>query len=488
MIEQVAAGAQAAAIPPHSIEAEQALLGGILVNNDAFDLAEKYVTAESFFEPIHAHLFSQIVRARRNGMGITVTLMRAWLGEIGLADVAGMTLNEYVARLAASATTIINVPDYAKTIREFANCRVILETARQMTEMAHGATSYDVAMNGIDALDAILSSRAENTTPRVSIGAAGIAAIDCMALAYQNDGRITGFTTGLEDLDNRTLGLQRGDFIILAGRPGMGKSAAGLAFCMNSANAGNSVLFNSLEMHDVQLGMRALADITYHPAEPINYQRIARGKVTEAEQKRLMRAADTLNKLPILIEQTPGMTVGQIAARARKRQRELERAGKRLDILAVDHLHIVKASDRYKGRVEEVGEISFGLKCLAKELDCAVLALAQLNRKTEDRSSEARRPQLADLKWSGDIEQDADTIILIFREAYYLERELESLAETPDHAARRAEIMGQLSVTGQTIEFIVAKQRMGPIGTSRAFCEIGCNAIRNEVFNRFPWG
>jgi replicative DNA helicase len=355
--------------------------------------------------------------------------------------------------------------------------------------VAKGVSVKEIATGALAAADSVLLAGQETRTPTVSLGQAGAAAFDAAAAAYQNEGRITGFTWGLEALDNKTLGLQRGEMTILGARPSMGKSAVALSCLMQSAAHGNNVLFFSLEMGATSLAQRALADLLYKEGAEISYQAMARGTLSEAHFERMHKAQAYLDGLPFVIEQQAGMTVSQIAARARNAQRALEKKGQRLDILAVDHLHIVKASDRYRGnKVDETGEVSFALKALAKELDAAALVCTQLNRKSEERIADDRRPKLSDLRYSGDIEQDADVVILLYRESYYLQRELEATPETPDNQSRRSEIFLELARCENEIELIVAKQRNGPIGTVRAFAKMSSNAIRNP--NRSPavWG
>jgi replicative DNA helicase len=252
----------------------------------------------------------------------------------------------------------------------------------------------------------------------------------------------------------------------------MGKTALALCVARATSAANEATLFFSLEMGGVSLSDRQLADAAYDHRHKIPYYDIANGTVSDAQAQRLIDAARVQRDWPLTIDPAPGLTVSQITARARKHKQMLERQGKRLGPVIVDHMHIVRPSNRYSGaRVNEVGEISAALKGLAKDLDVPVIALAQLSRALESR--EDKRPSMADLRDSGAIEQDADTIIFVYREAYYLER------ETAPNQEREATRIDRLLDSKDQLEAIVAKQRNGPTGTVKLFCDIACNAVRD---------
>jgi replicative DNA helicase len=259
---------------------------------------------------------------------------------------------------------------------------------------------------------------------------------------------------------------------VMAGRPGMGKTALALCVARATASAGEPTFFASLEMGDVSLSDRNLADVAFERHRPIPYYDIANGTLNEAQARRVIEAARLQRELPLTIDPAPGLTISQIAARARRHKQILERQGLRLGPVIVDHMHIVRPSKRYSGnRVNEVGEISAALKALAKELDVPVIALAQLSRALESRDD--KRPTMADLRDSGTIEQDADAIIFVYREAYYLER------STGANAEQEAVRVDRLIDAKDQLEAIVAKQRNGPTGTVKLFCDIACNAVRD---------
>jgi replicative DNA helicase len=384
----------------------------------------------------------------------------------------GCTVVEYIARLAAAATTIVNAADFAKIIREFSDRRKMDSVADTIKDCVRSfqMPPSTVSIEGVAALDEIAERYADRHTARIGVGVAAERSVTRMATAMQNRGRITGISTGLRDLDVKTNGLQRGDFIVLAGRPGMGKSGLA-ASCLRQSEA-NSIYF-SLEMGAESLADRILSDMIFDHNNPIPYFDIARGCLSMAAAERVADAGRSLRgSCKIEIDPQGGLTVGQIAARARKHKQRLEQQGKTLDVVCVDHMHIAKPSQRYAGnRVGELTEISGGLKAIAKELNVPVLALAQLSRQVESRDD--KRPMLSDLRDSGAIEQDADVIIFLYREAYYLER------ARFDDAVKEDARIARLCEVQNSLEAIIAKQRNGPTGTVPIFFNAACNAARN---------
>jgi len=417
-----------------------------------------------------------ITEAMATGRRVDPKLLSVSLGRDAQTKLgeSGATVGEYIARLAAEATTIINAPDYARVIRDLADQKRISGIGSSLVDIAP-TDPERLAEHAIDRLDAILATRAKSNTPAVSMAQAATSAVDAAALAYQADGKITGITWGVSALDRKTLGLQRGELTILAGRPGMGKTALGICVARKAAEAEHKSLFFSLEMGDAAVAQRAMADSMFD-STPMTYWLIRSGKFPESSFPNITSAAKKIAALPIKIEQQPGLTIAQITARARQQQR---RHG--LDFLIVDHLHLIRASDRYSGhRVEEIGETTRGLKSLAKELGVPVLALCQLSRGVEGRDD--KRPTLADLRGSGDIEQDADTVLMLYREAYYLER------GKPDEKSGDAfaQWLAKIEKSRTRIDVIVEKQRNGPIGTVPLFCSIAHNAIRDLVRDDQP--
>ena len=458
-----------------NLDLEQALLGAILLSNPVYDVIEPLIIAEDFAEPLHAQLFETIRDTREAGGVVSVPLVVAAMGSYAKGLIAhDMTAGEYAARLAAEAVSIRDAAAYAKRIREFANRRRIMSALEAMSAgVSANGSSANIAAAGIELLDQIASLSSAATTPQTTLYEASQQSLVRMQYGMQNPGKLPGISWGLHELDRKTGGLKRGEMFVMAGRPGMGKTALALCVARASAEAGEPALFFSLEMGSVSLTDRALADVAYNPRQPIPYYAIANGTVSDSQAGTLVEASRKLREWPLTIDPAPGLTVSQIVVRARKHKLMLERQGKRLGPVFIDHMHIVRPSNRYSGaRVNEVAEISAALKGLAKELDVPVVALAQLSRGVESRDD--KRPTMADLRDSGSIEQDADAIIFVYREAYYLERQTSS---TPEQEHQRQDRL--IDVKDQ-LEAIIAKQRNGPTGTVHLFCDIACNAVRDQ--------
>ena len=458
---------------PHNIEAEQALLGAILINNEAFGVVERLIEPEHFFEPIHQQIYGTTANLIRAGKLATPVTLKDYLPAD--LDIVGMSLNQYLTRLCAEATTVINAADHAKVIRDLAHRRTIIAIAEELQAVAAERPvdfSPDMlAQQAIERLDEIVMARTETNVPRVSIGDAAAQAVHQMSAVMARDGAIGGITTGLKTLDNRTDGLHRGEFWLQAGRPGMGKSGLMESSALKTADAGYNGLIFSLEMGSSSLGSRAISDLLYRSSDPVSYWEIARGELANNQVQTVVDAARDLRNLNLVIDSQPSLTVSQIAVRARKHARALERQGNMLDVVYVDHIHIIKPNDRYRGnRTAEITEISGALKALAKELNVAVVGLAQLNRSVEGRDD--KRPTMADLRDSGSLEQDADLIVFLYREEYYLQKRYSDPSSEDKRIARLAEVRNKL-------ELNIAKQRNGPTGSIEIFFNAASNAARD---------
>ena len=459
-----------AVMAPHNIEAEQALLGAILMNNDAYECVEGRLQAGDFFEPIHRTIYEVAGQLIRTGKPANAITLKSYLPAD--LDVAGLTLGMYLARLSAESTTIINAPDYAADVRELADQRRVIEVAEGVrASVGGGASASELATDAIGALDEIVASRADTATPPIMLGDALHDANERLTLARANPGALGGITTGLRSLDHFIDGIHAGELLVIGARPSMGKTGLAASVSRMMAEAGHSGMFFSLEMGSGSIADRVLADRLYDRGSP-SYWDLRRGAVGDAHAAAVVESMRNGRDLPLLIDPSAGLTVSQIASRARRHARALKRKGRALAFVVVDHIHIVRPNDRYRGnRTSEMAEISGALKALAKELDTAVIALAQLNRGVEGRDD--KRPTMADLRDSGSIEQDADTIIFLFREEYYLQRtQFSSPADEDRRVARLAEVRNVL-------ELIVAKQRNGPIGTQRIFFDAARNAARD---------
>jgi replicative DNA helicase len=451
---------------PHNIEAEQALLGAILVNNEAFYRVSDFLLPHHFFEPVHQKIYEVAGSLIRAGKVATPVTLKTFLPAD--LDIAGLTMSQYLARLAAEATTIINAEDYGRTIYDLATRRSLIIIGEEMVNVAYDAPVDFSPQEQIEAAERRLYELAE--TGRYDSGFQRFAtalttAVDMAARAYQRDGRLSGLATGLIDLDRMMGGLQPSDLIILAGRPGMGKTALATNIAYNVARHwrgevrpdgrtvtvdGGIVGFFSLEMSAEQLATRIISEQTGIPS-----YRIRRGEIEPSDFDRIVECARELEAMPLYIDETGGLSIAQLAARARRLKRQ-----RGLDLLVIDYIQLLQGSTRraLESRVQEVTEISTSLKALAKELNVPVLALSQLSRQVESR--EDKRPQLSDLRESGSIEQDADVVLFVFREEYYLKNR-EPRVGTEEHFKWQAEME---AVHGKA-EVIIGKQRHGPTGT-----------------------
>jgi replicative DNA helicase len=459
-------------VAPHNIELEQALLGAVMINNDAFHRVSDFLEPSHFYELVHQRIFEIAAGLLRAGKPATpITIKSFLLEDIGIV---GMTASQYLARLAAEATTVINAPDYGREIYELAARRSLINIGEEMCTAAYASGPdtcvRQIASGVIEALDGIVASRADAHLARVSIGDSAETAMERLSIAMQNPGRLDGLSWGLRSIDKQTGGLCAGQMTIVAGRPSMGKTAWMTSTAMKVAKSEHPVVFFSLEMAAEPLTDRILADLAYDRERPISYADMRTGALSAAEFDRLDDAARLLRKVPLVIEQQPALSVAQISVRARKHQQSLERNGQTLGLIIVDHLQHVRPSAEYRGRrVDEVTQISRDLAALAKELHVPVVVCAQLSRQVEGRDD--KRPQLSDLRDSGSIEQDADVVIFLYREAYYLERlACDDPVEEDKRLARLFEVRNRL-------ELIIAKQRNGPIGIQTVFFDAACNHI-----------
>ncbi len=452
---------------PHNIEAEQALLGAILVNNETQDRVSAFLRAEHFFDPLHASIFETAGKLIASGKQATPITLRTFFETAEPID-QNLTVPQYLGRLAAHATTIINAVEYARTIYDLAIRRQLILIGEDMVNVAYDSPIDNPPDNQIQESETRLFALAEGGkygAGFLSFEKALITAIEVANNAYQRQGGLSGVSTGLRDLDAKMGGLQASDLIILAGRPSMGKTSLATNIAFNIAKAyraeqqpdgslkttdGGVVGFFSLEMSAEQLATRILAE----QAE-ISSEKIRRGQITDDEFKRLVLASQEMARCPLYIDQTGGISIAQLAARARKLKRQ-----KGLDVLVIDYLQLLTGSAKRssEGRVQEVSEITTGLKALAKELQVPVIALSQLSRQVENR--EDKRPQLSDLRESGSIEQDADVVMFVFREEYYVER-----AKPSEGTPQFQEWFSKMQMVQGKAEVVIGKQRHGPVGS-----------------------
>jgi replicative DNA helicase len=463
-----------AALCRHGLPVEQSVLGACLVYPDAIDVASEMLTADDFAELAHRVLFETMVKARSDGRRFDAALLRAALADRAGVDLGGVSMGQYIGRLVSEAPIAIAVRDHVRSLREIADYRRLYLASETLRERAsQGAPAglpRDIAADVMRELDAVVSAHLPSHLRRVTAGEA--AASVMRALREPGAAPTSVGFYGVPELDQMTRGLHRGHLTIVAARPSMGKSAFAVSAGLSVASRGAPALFVSLEMPAEELAQRSLSCLAYDRRLPVPYVAIAAGAIDDGQARRLADAGEVMNRLPLVIEQQPGLTPAQIAARARNLAQQLERQGKKLGLVIVDHLGKVRPSDRYAGnRTTELGEITGALKDMAGELNCAVMALCQLNRQTEQRDN--KRPTLGDLRESGRIEEDADNVLLLYREAYYQERSKKDGESAFDRQNRIGEVEHDL-------EIILAKQRQGPTGVVEAWCDMKCNVIQGK--------
>jgi replicative DNA helicase len=449
---------------PHNIEAEQALLGALMVNNDVYDRISNLVQERHFYDPVHGRIFAVAeARIQKNALASPVTLKAFFEDDEGLAELGGPA---YLARLAGAAISVFAARDYAQMIYDLAIRRDLIAIGQEISEKA-ALVEVDSEPKDqiVEAEQRLYQLGEEGSTDSgfQSFLKAVTDAVQIANAAYMRDGGMAGISTGLVDIDKKLGGLHKSDLLILAGRPSMGKTSLATNIAYNIAKAhkkgalpdgsegsveGGVVGFYSLEMSAEQLAARILSEAAEVPSEQIR-----RGDMTEEEFRRFVEAAKALEACPLYIDDTPALPISQLAARARRLKRTHG-----LDLLIVDYLQLVRPASAKDSRVNEVSEITQGLKAIAKELDIPVLALSQLSRQVENR--EDKRPQLSDLRESGSIEQDADVVMFVYRGEYYHER-----LEPAQNDAKYHEWQETMEDLHGKAEIIIGKQRHGPIGT-----------------------
>ena len=455
---------------PHNLEAEQALLGAILVNNDAHDRVSSFLEPHHFYDPLHQQIYETASKLIASGKQATPITLKTFFESAEPID-AGLTVPQYLGRLAANAATIINARDYGRTIHDLATRRGLILIGEDVVNAAYDSPVDFPPKEQIEEAETRLFSLAETDKYGqgfLAFNAALTNAIDMAGNAFKRDGHLSGIATRFVGLDGKMGGLQPSDLIVLAGRPSMGKTALATNIAFNVARAraeslaanptlrpddpghdGAVVGFFSLEMSSEQLATRILSEQAGIPSE-----KIRRGMINEDEFKELVTVSQRMASIPLYIDQTGGISIAQLAARARRLKRQ-----QGLGLLVIDYLQLMTGmSKRGDNRVQEVSEITNGLKALAKELNVPILALSQLSRAVEQRDD--KRPQLSDLRESGSIEQDADIVMFVYREEYYLER-----TKPQEGTLEFQDWMAKMQIVSGKAELIIGKQRHGPIGT-----------------------
>ncbi len=453
---------------PHNIEAEQALLGAILVNNEALHQVTDGLAAEHFYEPVHQKIYEAIHRHHDRGLiANPVTLKHYFEADETFREIGG---GGYLAKLAGAAVAIINVAEYSRLLLDLAQKRILIGIGEEAVNTAYDSEDHRSATEQIEEVEQRLFHLASEGTGAKffqPITAAVGEAVRMAEVAYKRAGETVGVPTGITGVNKLLGGFQNSDLIILAGRPGMGKTALALSFAHHVAKhfaalheeAGGgrskplSVGFFSLEMAAEQLAGRLLSSDS-----GINASDIRKGNITGDQFAKLMDSQHNIARLPFFIDDTPALSIAAVRARARRLKRM-----QNLGLLVIDYLQLMRGSaTKGDNRVQEVSEITMGLKAIAKELSIPVIALSQLSRQVENRGKnpEDKRPQLADLRESGSIEQDADVVLFVFREEYY---QLQMQPNMEDHEAY-SKWQEKMDKVHGLADIMVAKHRHGPVG------------------------
>ncbi len=438
---------------PNNIEAEQSVIGSILVNNEIFDEINTIISNVNFYDPMHQKIFSSIENLIYKGMlANPITLKNYFENEKDEINIP-----EYLVKITKFSTSARQAIEYSKIIYDMFVRRELIKISEQMIDNAKENNIDTSGQNIIENSEKLLYDLAEKGTFNSSLikfDDAMKQTIEMASAAYKNEGGIVGVPTGLRDLDDKLGGLHQSDLIIIAGRPSMGKTSLATNIAFNAAqniqNNGSksSIAFFSLEMSSEQLSTRIISE-----QARIGSNDIRRGRISDEQFDRFLETSKNISELPLFIDETPAISIAAMSNRARRIKRLHG-----LDLIVVDYIQLMKGSLNNKdGRVQEISQITQGLKAIAKELGVPVLALSQLSRQVEQRDD--HKPQLADLRESGSIEQDADVVMFVYREGYYLQRK-----EPREATVEHAEWQAKMNEVAHLAEIIIGKQRHGPIG------------------------
>jgi replicative DNA helicase len=437
---------------PNNIEAEQSVIGSILVSNEMFDEINMIVTSKYFYDPMHQKIFSAIEKLIYSGMLANPITLKNYFEK----EKDEINVPDYLIKITKFSTAKRQTTEYSKLIYDLFVKRELIKISENIIDTAKLHDSDHDGQSIIENFEKSLFDLAEKgsfSSQLVKFDEAMRMTIEMASNAYKNDEGIVGVPTGLTDLDDRLGGLHKSDLLIIAGRPSMGKTALATNIAFNAAKKiqedgrKSTIAFFSLEMSSEQLSTRILAE-----QSRIKSNDIRRGRISEEQFDKFIETSKNISELPLYIDETPAISIAALSNRARRIKRLYG-----LDMVVVDYIQLMKASNFKDGRVQEISEITQGLKALAKELSVPVLALSQLSRAVESRDD--KKPLLSDLRESGSIEQDADVVMFVYREAYYLERK-EPQPATVDHA----EWQSKMNDIANRAEIIIGKQRHGPTG------------------------
>jgi len=441
---------------PCNIEAEQAVIGSILISNDIYDEISPIIDAQKFFDPIHVKIFTTIeILISKGLLANPITLKNYFENNEGLKELGG---HDYLIKITKLATSIKQAVDYANIVQEMHVRRELIKISESVLYQASSNTEIETSgeemIQNTEKYLFDLAERGHFNRSFIKFDRALKQTIEMAESAHKNEGGIVGVPTGLTDLDSRLGGMHKQDLIIIAGRPSMGKTALATNIAFHAAKniekkgSKSTVAFFSLEMSSEQLSTRILSE-----QSRIRSNDIRRGKVSEKEFEQFIETSKNISELPLYIDETPAINIAAISNRSRRIKRLFG-----LELIVVDYIQLMRSSGRKEyNRVQEISEITQGLKALAKELDVPVLALSQLSRAVEQRDN--KKPQLADLRESGSIEQDADVVMFVYREAYYLENKEPTLG-----SIEHAEWQQKMNEISSLAEIMIGKQRHGPTG------------------------
>ena len=438
---------------PNNIEAEQSVIGSILVTNEIFDEISTIISSSNFYDPMHQKIFSAIENLIYKGMlANPITLKNYFENEKD-----DLNVPEYLVKVTKFSTSKRQTTEYSKIIYDMFVRRELIKISEQTIDTAKLNDLNTNGQNIIENSERLLFDLAEKgsfNSTLIKFDEAMRQTIEMASAAYKNEEGIVGVPTGLRDLDDRLGGLHKSDLIIIAGRPGMGKTALATNISFNAAQKlldtgrKSCIAFFSLEMSSEQLSTRILAE-----QSRIKSNDIRRGKISDEQFDKFIETSKNISELPLFIDETPAISIAALSNRARRIKRIHG-----LEMIVVDYIQLMRGTMNYKdSRVQEVSEITQGLKAIAKELAVPVVALSQLSRQVEQRDN--KKPQLSDLRESGSIEQDADVVMFVYRESYYLENK-EPRPATVEHAEWQA----KMNEVSNLAELIIGKQRHGPTG------------------------
>ncbi|WP_306150678.1 DnaB-like helicase C-terminal domain-containing protein [Roseovarius sp. MMSF_3281] len=461
--------------PPHSIEAEQQILGALLMDNRLIQKIDGAISAADFYDPVHADVFAAIVdRIEGNQIASPVTINHAMSQHKGLSEIGG---GGYLVRMAASAISSFAIAEYAQIVTDNANKRRLLDVMRDAHEKIINTAKpvSEIAEKIETSAGGLLAN--SNVKPLIrSHLSSVIGALDEINIAYQGETAI-GVSTGLPQLDAKIGMLRPTNLLVLAGRPGMGKTTVAQNIAYSAAMGNVGVFFASLEMSGEDLGKRFLSKGLAEEGNQVAYNSMINGRLSEEQMRLIVDEARRQESLPIITGERDVRKVSRLRAAARRAQQQLDGTAAPLGLIVVDYVQRIASDDPRMGIRERVSEATDMLKSLAMEMNLPVIALAQLSREVERR--ESKIPMLSDLKESGSLEEDADVVMFCYRHAYYLEKELSAIRGGNDFE-READLRAEYERCAKDLDLIVAKQRSGPEGTVRAYIDPGLCHISKD--------